>query len=204
MPGRVWCLQMLTVLPLWQAHGDTLCESVAHSCPTLCDRTDCSLPGSSVHGTFQARMLQWAAISLSRGSSRPRDQTRVSCTAGRSFIIWTTREDPVKDKSFIQWWHCWWLWRFWHSHKSVNTLLKDSPKVLSNIHTKLELGEKCSFTNPILSTRPPLSLSVRLLGNHQQNLPTLARHDDNHLPELSHTGDYYKEWGAATENYVGE
>ena len=185
--------------PLWRAQGDTLWALLAQLCLTLCDPMVCRPPGSSVRGTFQARILEWVAMSLSRGSSRLRDQTWVFCIAGRFFIIWTSREDPVKDKSFIQWWHCWWLWRFWHSHESVNTLLKDSPKVLFNIHTKLELGGKSSFTNPILSTSPPPSLPVRLLGNHRQNPPTLARLEDNHLPELSHTGDHYKEWGAATE-----
>ena len=48
------------------------------SCPTLCDPMDCSPPGSSVHGIFQARILEWVAISFSRVSSQPRDQTRVS------------------------------------------------------------------------------------------------------------------------------
>jgi len=43
------------------------------SCPTLCDPTDCSPPGSSVHGILQARILEWVAISFSRASSRPRD-----------------------------------------------------------------------------------------------------------------------------------
>ena len=43
------------------------------SCPTLCDPMECSLPGSSVHGIFQARVLEWVAISFSRGSSQPRD-----------------------------------------------------------------------------------------------------------------------------------
>ena len=43
--------------------------SVAESCPTLCDPIDCSLPGSSVHGILQARMLEWVAIPSSRGSS---------------------------------------------------------------------------------------------------------------------------------------
>ena len=57
----------------------------AQSCPTLCDPMDCSLPGSSVHGILQARILEWVAISFSRGSSQPRDQTRVSCIAGRFF-----------------------------------------------------------------------------------------------------------------------
>ena len=57
-------------------------------CPTLCDHMDCSLPGSSVFGTFQARILEGIAISFSRGSSWPSDQTHVShvsCTASRFF-----------------------------------------------------------------------------------------------------------------------
>ena len=48
-------------------------SEVAQSCPTLCNPMDCSLPGSSVHGILQARILEWVAISFSRGSSRPRD-----------------------------------------------------------------------------------------------------------------------------------
>ena len=48
-------------------------SEVTQSCPTLCDSMDCSLPGSSVHGIFQARVLEWGAISFSRGSSRSRD-----------------------------------------------------------------------------------------------------------------------------------
>ena len=58
-------------------------SEAAQSCPTLCDPMDCSLPGSSVHGIFQARILECVAISFSRGSSRPRDQTWVSHIAGR-------------------------------------------------------------------------------------------------------------------------
>ena len=61
-------------------------------CPALCNPMDCSLPGSSVHGTLQARVLEWAAISFSRGSSRPRDWTRVSRIVGRCSIIWGNRE----------------------------------------------------------------------------------------------------------------
>ena len=59
--------------------------SVAQSCPTLCDPGDCSLPGSSVHGILQARILEWVAISFSRGSSQPRDGSRVSHIGGRHF-----------------------------------------------------------------------------------------------------------------------
>ena len=55
---------------------------VAKLCPTLCDPVDCCLPGSSVHGIFQARILDWVAISFSGGTSWPRDQTQVTCLAG--------------------------------------------------------------------------------------------------------------------------
>ena len=48
-------------------------SEVAQLCLTLCDSMDCSLPGSSIHGIFQARVLEWVAISFSRGSFRPRD-----------------------------------------------------------------------------------------------------------------------------------
>ena len=71
------------------------CESeseVTQSCPTLCDPMDCSPPGSSVHGILQARILEWVAISFSRGPSQPRDQTQVSRIAGRRFNLWATRE----------------------------------------------------------------------------------------------------------------
>ena len=67
-------------------------SEVAHSCPTLCNPIDCSPPGSSVHGILQARILEWVAVSFSRGSSQPRDRTWVSCITGRCFILWATRE----------------------------------------------------------------------------------------------------------------
>ena len=52
---------------------------------------DGNLPGSEVHGIFQARILEWAAISFSRGSSQPRDRTPVSCIADGRFTVWATR-----------------------------------------------------------------------------------------------------------------
>ena len=60
-------------------------SEVTQSCPTLCNPIDHSLPGSAVHGIFQARVLEWVAVSFSRGSSRPRDQTQVSSIVGRRF-----------------------------------------------------------------------------------------------------------------------
>ena len=65
---------------------------VIQSSPALCNPMDCSPPGSSVHGIFLARVLEWVAIPFSRESSKPRDQTQVSCMAGRSFTISVTRE----------------------------------------------------------------------------------------------------------------
>ena len=59
---------------------------VAQSCPTLCDPRDCSRSGS-VHGILQARILEWVAMSSSRGSSHPRDGTQVSSIAGGFFTI---------------------------------------------------------------------------------------------------------------------
>ena len=72
-----------------------------HSCMTLCDSMDCSLPGSSVHGILvlvQARVLEWVAISSSRGFPPFSDQTLVSCIAGGFF----TTETPGSPVSRVQ------------------------------------------------------------------------------------------------------
>ena len=67
-------------------------SEVTQSCPTLCNPMDCSPPGSSIHGIFQARILEWVAIFFSRRSSPPRDSTQVSRIVGRHFTVWATRE----------------------------------------------------------------------------------------------------------------
>ena len=76
---------------------------IAQLYPTLCDPVDSSLPGSFVHGILQARILEWVAISFSRGSSPPRDQTQVSCIGGRRFNLWATRECSIKQKQMFFW-----------------------------------------------------------------------------------------------------
>ena len=83
----------LSILCVWGA-GMWSESEVAQLCLALCDPMDCSPPGSSVHGIFQSRVLEWLAISFSRGSSRPRDWTLVSRIVGRHFTIWATREAP--------------------------------------------------------------------------------------------------------------
>ena len=62
---------------------------------------DYSLPGSYVHGILQARILEWVAIPFSGGSSQPRDQTQISCIAGRFFIVWATGEAVLKHPSIL-------------------------------------------------------------------------------------------------------
>ena len=75
-------------LPLYRKKVES---EVTQLCLTLCDPVDCSLPGFSIHGIFQARVLEWVAIFFSRGSSWPRNQTQVSCIASRRFTLWATR-----------------------------------------------------------------------------------------------------------------
>ena len=90
-------------------------SEVTQSCPTLCDPVAHSLQGFSVHGIFQARVLEWVAIFFSRGFSWPRDQSQDSCIAGRCFYPWATREAPWEvlhgtSHQFITWSFClqWW------------------------------------------------------------------------------------------------
>ena len=89
---------------------------VAQSCPALCSPMDCSLSGSSAHGIFQARILQWGAISFSRASSQPKDQTcisYVSWIAGGFFTHWAisaeapfwTEKSPAKSTEMGKMWH---------------------------------------------------------------------------------------------------
>ena len=102
-PHRVWsvsslhrnwthvlCITRQIIYP-WTSRMSEWMKSL-NCIPTLWDPIDCSLPGFSIHRIFQARVSEWFAISFSRGSSRPRDRTQVSCIAGRCFTLWATRE----------------------------------------------------------------------------------------------------------------
>ena len=75
-------------------------SEVTQSCPTLCDPVDCSLPGFSIHGILQARILEWVTISFSRGSFWPRDWTCISCIfcTGRWFSTSVPPGKPYKDR----------------------------------------------------------------------------------------------------------
>ena len=103
-----------TLLPLYimtTCEGSCWCYKVGPYCSSVlymsewvliaqyvwlfCNSTDCILPGSSLHGILQARILAWVTISFSKESSWPRDETRVSCIASRLFTDWATRGIPV-------------------------------------------------------------------------------------------------------------
>ena len=91
---KMWCVCM---------HMCNASESeVTQSCLTLCDPMGCSLPGSSVHGIFQAIVLEWIAIFFSRGSSQPRGRTWVSRIVDRCFTAWAPRE-VIKAGSYKTW-----------------------------------------------------------------------------------------------------
>ena len=79
-------------ISLNNAEGEKVKVLATQSRPPLCNLTDCSPPGPSVHGILQARTLEWVAIQLPGGSSWPRDGTRIASLVVRSFTIWATRE----------------------------------------------------------------------------------------------------------------
>ena len=76
---------------------------VTQSCPTFCNTKDCNPPGSSVRGTLQIRILEWVAYSFSREFSQPKNQTGVSCIAGRfsTATSWATRELCLNSSSSV-------------------------------------------------------------------------------------------------------
>ena len=117
------CKMVLLIIMLLISYGyykdEVKWSEVTQLCPTLCDPMDCSLPGSSVRGILQARILEWVAISFSRRSSQARDRTRVSRIAGRCFTIWATREAVCEIHDVLS--NCWVL--FWSNVLSSTCLL---------------------------------------------------------------------------------
>ena len=116
-------------------------SEVTQSCPTFGDPMDCSLPDFSFHGIFQARVLEWGAISLSRGSSWPRDWTQVSHIAGRCFTVWATREAQVVIKEIIIFQKNWFsrliFWEYWKGKCRNNALFPHILEPFSKTSNKL-------------------------------------------------------------------
>ena len=131
---------------------------MARSCQTLCDPMDCSLPGSSIHGIFQARVLEWGAIAFSKGSSWPRDRIQVSCIAGKCFTIWATREATwvlegscqlVDDHlgCYQDAWKCTWTWGWEGS--TVDRSILGSRIYLTDSTQPLSLLKASCWTDPL-------------------------------------------------------
>ena len=83
---RICCFSRVSEAGILQLSARGHAKSL-QSCPSLCDPVDCSPAASSVHRILQARILEWAALPSSRGSSQPRDGTWAPCIAGRFFTI---------------------------------------------------------------------------------------------------------------------
>ena len=126
-------------------------SEVAQSCPTLCDPMDCSLPGFSVHGILQARVLEWFTISFSRGSSQPRDRTWISHIGGRRFNLWATREAHKQSPNL-------------QAHDTIIINLKDVLNRRKNKEEKkrqafwLQSWGKSSSSTCLCPCSPPLDL----------------------------------------------
>ena len=113
----------------WVRRGCVRTQSL-QSCLTLGDATDCSPPGSSsVHGTLQARIVEWVTVTSSRGSSWPRAGTHVSCNAGGFFTVWAT-------------WEAEWGYR----GPSYSLQAEFSPKPVCVKRALVEHHPACSFT----------------------------------------------------------
>ena len=99
---RVLFCTMLCKLQQYLYFKPRMCGTkLLQLCANLCNPMDCSPPGSSAHGFLQARTLEWVTIPFSRGSSQPRDQTQVSCIAGRFFTVGVTREEQDVPKVWV-------------------------------------------------------------------------------------------------------
>ena len=86
--SKCWTCYLGSQVPVMAEEWQLLKVKISCSVMSDCNPMDCSPPGSSVHGILQARIVEWIAISFSRGSSQPKDRTHIPCIAGEFFTIW--------------------------------------------------------------------------------------------------------------------
>ena len=140
---------------------------------------DCSPPGSSVHGIFHTRVLWWVAIPFSRGSSWPRDQTWVSCIAGRFFTVWATREalylstPCLSHLSFIQ------------SSGWETIPAPPARKLLSLVYSWFHVLPACVFFSLLVSSHSPHVLSLFCVSHWKgcDDYETLTLFLEGHRPQ---------------------
>ena len=154
-PGKNTGVGCLFLLQCMKVKSES---EVTQSCPTLSDPMDCSLPGSSFHGIFQARVLEWVATAFSRGSSRPRDWTHISCIGRWVLYHWATREASVQINSFqiiIN------LDFFIHIKRLGHGSYGQHPRL--NVFYSL-------YLDPIVMAYPPWLRAVAVLSNYLKHL----------------------------------
>ena len=160
---------------------------VAQSCLTVCDPMNCSPPGTSVYGILQARIPEWVAMSFSKGSSQPSDQTWISCIAGGFFTIWGSalfKELGHKKASIV--------WSLGHreltSQETVDGVhvltwkvhhrLKPSPRKPESIsidkNSKMLLLRHNSSEMAVMTIVSSISISYWALGHDLGTLHTLS------------------------------
>ena len=181
---------------LWNCKKDS---EATQLCPTLCNPMDCSLPGSSLHGILQARVLEWVAISFSRGSSQLRDRTGVSHIPGRHFNLWATREAPETAKSITKYTNCpgrdarYKRFRPFHLDRSCTTRHQGSADVTVKELQKSWVAVLNMETPPLLAkgSQGPLYLITTALcvrAKSRQFCPILCDATDCSPPDCSVCG----------------
>ena len=137
----------------------------ALSCLTLRDPMDCSPPGSSAHGILRARIVVWVEISFSRGSSTPRDQTWVSCIAGRFLTISASRK-PICVYIYMMAYRCIYMYKMISLHIHLPFCVAQAGSEPPT-HSKAQLlnnrGPNPSLTSCQWHLPPPPALAYELL-----------------------------------------
>ena len=152
---------------LYNLHVHACTLSHFKLCLTLCDPMDYSPPGSSVHGILQARILEWLAMPSSRGSSRPRDRTHVSC------ISWTadeffTVEPPKKPHNFSQIQLLSRVWLFvtpWTAARQASLSITNSQSPPKPMSIELVMSSNHLILCRPLLLLPPIPASIRVFSN---------------------------------------
>ena len=140
-------------------------SEIARSCPTLSDSTDCSLPGSSVHGIFQARVLEWDATAFSKCAWHTSIKTPQPVLYGQILVSTPMRNDSSSKFTSV------WLWRlnvhsaFFKKKNDIHLLGSGSPQTASfqakNQEQSLSPGSKAPTLRTWTSSRVQKSLSSR-------------------------------------------
>ena len=163
--------------------------SVVQSHPTLHDPMNCSPPGSSAHGIFQARILEWVAISFFRGSSRSRNRTHISCIGRQILYHWATKEALLHVYLYIK-------------YRNVSKWFCDMEKIpssclclVSKVRSQAEILVPTLSLGKLLTISMPqfLCLQNRKNGSTPLMLPLVSSVNDNQvckvLPQCKFTAN---------------